>query len=241
MGKFKKLMEVSSNVGSYGCDEGEPDTGFIRGDKKRTLGTLAGKPEPWFERGGYKQADFPKADYIYGKGKEEDYSVIKTAYVAQIDKDFEAHFEKWEEWVPDEDFEEQNTLKETGYKKVMKNILLERVDYMETAKGLVKKYKLKSKVKMGTGKNFGEYVPETDTITLRPSYKSMREFLMTILHEIRHAQDAYRLGVKKFMKKYTQAGTMAAYDGLDPHDDNKWEERAERFAEKEVKKYLNNK
>ena len=63
MGKFKKLMEVSSNVGSYGCDEGEPDTGFIRGDKKRTLGTLAGKPEPWFERGGYTQADFPKADY----------------------------------------------------------------------------------------------------------------------------------------------------------------------------------
>ena len=43
------------------------------------------------------------------------------------------------------------------------------------------------------------------------------------------------------MKKYTQAGTMAAYDGLDPHDDNKWEEKAERFAEKEVKKYLNNK
>ena len=32
---------------------------------------------------------------------------------------------------------------------------------------------------------------------------------------------------------------MAAYDGLDPHDDNKWEERAERWAQKEVKKYLN--
>ena len=40
------------------------------------------------------------------------------------------------------------------------------------------------------------------------------------------------------MKKYTQAGTMANYQGLDPHDDNKWEERAERFAEREVKKYL---
>ena len=41
MGKFKKLMEVSSNVGGYGADEGEPDTGFIRGDKKRVLGGLA--------------------------------------------------------------------------------------------------------------------------------------------------------------------------------------------------------
>ena len=241
MGKFKKMMEVSSNIGGYGADDGEPDTGFIRGNKKRKLGTLVGKPENWYERGGYTQVDFPKADYIYGKGEEEDFAVRKTAYVAQIDKDFEAHFEKWEEWIPDEDFEEQNTLKETGYKKAMKNILLERIDYLETAKQLVKKYNLKSKVKIGTGKNFGEYIPETDTITLRPSYKSVREFLMTVLHEIQHALDADRLGVRKYLKKYTQAGTMANYQGLDPHDDNKWEEKAERFAEKEIKKYLNNK
>ena len=113
MSKFKKIMEITSNVGYVG-DEGEPDTGFIRGDKKRKLGTLSGKPEPWFERGGYIQVDFPKADYIYGKGKEEDYSVIKTAYVAQIDKDFQAHFEKWEDWVADEDYETQNTIKESG-------------------------------------------------------------------------------------------------------------------------------
>ena len=43
---------------------------------------------------------------------------------------------------------------------------------------------------------------------------------------------------KKFMKKYTQAGTMAAYDGLDPHDDNKWEEKAEKFARRELSKWL---
>ena len=238
MGKFKKLMEITSNIG-YSADEGEPDTGFIRGDKKRTLGTLAGKPEPWFVRGGYEQMLFPKADYIYGKGEEEDYSVRKTAYVAEIDKTFEAEFQKWENWVPEKDFEEQNTIDENShYRKAMKYSLMERVDYMETAKQLVKKYNLKSKVKMGTGKNFGEYIPETDTITLRPSYKSMREFLMTILHEIKHAKDAYRLGKVKFMKKYTQAGTMAAYDGLDPHDDNKWEEKAENFAKAEIRKYI---
>ena len=239
MGKFKKLIEVSSNIGGYSCDEGEPDTGFIRGDKKRTLGTLSGKPEPLFGRCGYTQASFPKADYIYGKGEEEDYSVRKTAYVAEIDETFEAEFQKWENWVPEKDFEEQNTIDENShYRKAMKYSLMERVDYMETAKQLVKKYNLKSKVKMGTGKNFGEYIPETDTITLRQSYKSMREFLMTILHEIKHAKDAYRLGKVKFMKKYTQAGTMAAYDGLDPHDDNKWEEKAENFAKAEIRKYI---
>ena len=115
---------------------------------------------------------------------------------------------------------------------------MERIDYLETAKQLVKKYKLRSKVKITSGKNSGEYVPETDTITLRPSYSSPKEFYKSILHEIQHAKDAYRLGAKKFMKKYTQAGTMAAYDGLDPHDDNKWEERAERFARSEMKKYI---
>jgi len=125
------------------------------------------------------------------------------------------------------------------FKKMMEaSFLMERMDYVETAKQLVKKYKLKSKVKITTGKNSGEYVPETDTITLRPSYSSTREFYITILHEIQHAKDAYNLGVKKFMKKYTQAGTMAAYDGLDPHDDNRWEEKAEKFAEKELKKWL---
>ena len=47
-----------------------------------------------------------------------------------------------------------------------------------------------------------------------------------------------RLGVKKFMKKYVQAGTMAAYKGLDPHDDNKWEEKAENWAKKEISKWM---
>jgi antirestriction protein ArdC len=125
------------------------------------------------------------------------------------------------------------------FKKMMNSsFLLERMDYVDAAKQLVKKYKLRSKVKITSGKNSGEYVPETDTITLRPSYSSTREFYLSILHEIQHAKDAYRLGVKKFMKKYTQAGTMAAYGGLDPHDDNKWEERAERFAEREIRKYI---
>jgi len=239
MGKFKKLMETSSNI-KYGADEGEPDTGFIRGNKKRKLGTLAGKPEHWFERGGYEQLDFPKADYIYGKGEDEQYSVRKKAYINKIDKDFEAEFQKWEDWVADENYEVQNTIKESNYKKIMGNLLSERIDYMDTAKQLIKKYNLKSKVKIVSGKNFGDYVPETDTITIRPSYKSVREFLMTVLHEIQHALDADRLGKRKFIKKYNQAGTMAVHGGLDPHDDNKWEEKAERFAEKEIKKYLNN-
>ena len=120
----------------------------------------------------------------------------------------------------------------------LKDLIIERIDYNQVANTLVKQCGLKSKVKIGSGTQFGEYVPETDTITLRPSYKSVKAFLITVLHEIKHALDAKRLGTKKFIKKYTQAGTMAAYDGLDPHDDNKWEEKAENFAKQELHKWL---
>ena len=120
----------------------------------------------------------------------------------------------------------------------LKDLIVERVDYFEIATNLVNQYGLKSKVKIGSGNNFGEYVPEKDLITIRPSYPNVKEFLLTVLHEIQHALDAKRLVVKTYMKKYVQAGTMANYQGLDPHDDNKWEERAERFARRELSKWL---
>ena len=79
-----------------------------------------------------------------------------------------------------------------GAKKVLRNyksniqikesLITERVDFHQIATELVKKYTLKSKVKRGSGKNFGEYIPETDTITLRPSYSTLKEFYMTVLH-----------------------------------------------------------
>jgi antirestriction protein ArdC len=112
------------------------------------------------------------------------------------------------------------------------------VDYHELASELVRSYGLRSKVKFGSSKVYGEYIPEKDLITLRPSYRTVKEFLLTVLHEIRHALDAKQLGVKTYIKKYVQAGTMANYDGLDPHDDNKWEEKAEKFAKKELSKWL---
>ena len=147
-------------------------------------------------------------------------------------------FIKPEEWDAKTKSLEKSILNSTGYEMIKLKPLLEWVDYHYEASELVKRYGLRSKVKIGTGKDFGEYVPETDTITIRPSYPNLKEFYMTVLHEIGHALDAKRLGLRKYLKKYVQAGTMATYRGLDPHDDNKWEEKAERFARKEIKKWL---
>jgi len=118
----------------------------------------------------------------------------------------------------------------------LSHLLLERIDYLDTAKQLIKKYKLKSKVKFGAVHDYGDYIPETDTILLNRSYPNVKEFIISVLHEIKHALDADRLGWKKFKKKYDQAGTMAAYHGKDPHDDNKWEELAEKWARKEYRR-----
>ena len=118
----------------------------------------------------------------------------------------------------------------------LSQLLLERIDYLETAKSIVKKYKLKSKVKFGAKHDYGDYIPETDTILLNRSYPNVKEFIISVLHEIKHALDAKRLTPKKFKKKYDQAGSMAVYHGKDPHDDNKLEKLAEKWAQREYKK-----
>ena len=117
------------------------------------------------------------------------------------------------------------------------HLMMERADFQFIATELVKYYGLKSKVKMTASKGVeGDYDWDTDTIRLRRRYPSVKEFIISVLHEIKHALDADRLGVKKFVKKYNQAGTMAVHQGKDPHDDNKWEDLAEKWAQREYKR-----
>jgi hypothetical protein len=81
--KLRNLLE--STLGShYPGDAGEKETGYLRGGKTRHLGIKAGKPEPWFEGGGYEQMDFPVADFIYGKAAPED-MVVKKKVIRAIE------------------------------------------------------------------------------------------------------------------------------------------------------------
>ena len=64
------------------------------------------------------------------------------------------------------------------------DLLVERIDYDHTANYLVKYYKLKSKVKVGGAKyDYGDYIPEKDLILLHRSYPSIKEFIISVLHE----------------------------------------------------------
>jgi len=115
----------------------------------------------------------------------------------------------------------------------LKDLLVERIDYSDTASQIVKSYKLKSKIKFSTGKDKGDYDWVKDIIYLRPKYSTVKEFLMTVLHEIKHSLDAKKMGVKKYEKAYQAAGDIVANQGKDFHDDNPFEEKAEKWARKE--------
>ena len=119
-----------------------------------------------------------------------------------------------------------------------KNLLYERIDFHQITVDMVKAYKLKSKVKFKAGKNKADYNWVSDVITLRPSYPSVKDFLITVLHEIDHATDRKTMGAKKYEKEYQKAGEVAIQNGGDFHDDNAYEEKAEKWARSEVKKWL---
>ena len=120
----------------------------------------------------------------------------------------------------------------------LKDLLVERIDYLDTAESLVKQYKLKSKIKFSKGSTKADYDWMKDIIYLRTSYSSVKDFLITVLHEIDHAKDAYRMGKRKYEAEYQKAGDMAVNNGKDFHDDNAFEEKAEDWAKKEVNKWI---
>jgi len=123
----------------------------------------------------------------------------------------------------------------------LKSLLLERLDYLETAKSLVKAYKLKSKVRFGkmSGNNKADYDWITDTINLKPSYPTVKEFIITVLHEIKHALDRKKLGKARYQREYEIAGELAQQKGGDFHNDNKFEEEAEKWGRNEYRKWKN--
>ena len=107
---------------------------------------------------------------------------------------------------------------------------------------VVKYYGLRSKIRfMSIPKNKADYDFDNDIIKLRKSYPNVKDFIVSVLHEIHHAKQVKMYGKKKFLKKYIQAGDMAVWDGFDRYDKNKWEIRAENWAHHEYNRRWKNK
>ena len=73
---------------------------------------------------------------------------------------------------------------------------------------LLKHYKVESvKVKQKSMKDHAHFNVDTGTLELSTKYKTIKksqvkDFLITILHEINHAMDAKKYGWKKFKEMY---------------------------------------
>ena len=121
----------------------------------------------------------------------------------------------------------------------LKPLLTERIDFQDTASQIVKSYGLRSKIKFKSGGDKADYNWITDTINLRPSYSTIKDFVITVLHEIKHALDTKKMGKKRYERVYTIAGQLAVDKGKDFHDDNPYEKEAEDWAKKEYSKWKN--
>ena len=102
---------------------------------------------------------------------------------------------------------------------------------------LLKHYKVGSvRVKLKSMKNHAHYDVDRGTLELSTKYKTiknsqLKEFLITILHEIYHAMDAKKYGWKKFKDMYEMEMNLQIAKGKDEYKDNKYEIEAEKFGQ----------
>jgi len=108
---------------------------------------------------------------------------------------------------------------------------------------LLKHYKVGSvKVKQKSMKDHAHYNVDTGTLELSTRYKTIKnrqikEFLITIIHEIRHAMDAKKYGWKKFKDMYEMEMNLLIQKGKHQYKDNQYEIEAEEFGQKNWKKW----
>ena len=108
---------------------------------------------------------------------------------------------------------------------------------------LLKHYKVGNvRVKLKSMKNHAHYNVDTGTLELSTKYKTIKsskvkEFLITILHEIYHAMDAKKYGWKKFKNMYEMEMNLQIANDKDEYKDNKYEIEAEQFGQKNWSKW----
>ena len=106
------------------------------------------------------------------------------------------------------------------------------------ASQIVKSTGLKSKVTFkDTGKNKADYNVDKDIIQIKPTSK-LKDFLVTVFHEIDHAKDAKKMGKKKYKQEYEKEMNIAIQKGKDAHDDNYFEKKAEKYGRKMAVDFL---
>ena len=82
----------------------------------------------------------------------------------------------------------------------------------------------------------GDYDVDRNKIRIRTSYSKKSDFIISVLHEIKHAMDAKDKGKNQYKKEYEMEMNYQIALGKDRYDDNKFEIEAEKWAQKEYRK-----
>ena len=123
------------------------------------------------------------------------------------------------------------------------NEFIKETDKNQMIKELLKHYGVGSvKMKYKSMKDFAHYDVDRGELQLSKRYKTIKdsqikEFLITIIHEIRHAMDAKQYGWKKFKEMYEMEMNLLVQQGKDEYRDNKYEIEAEEFGQKNWKSW----
>ena len=108
---------------------------------------------------------------------------------------------------------------------------------------LLQHYNVESvKIKQKSMKDHAHFDVDRGTLELSTKYKTIKksqvkDFLITIIHEIRHAMDAKKYGWKRFKGMYEYEMNYQISQGKDEYKDNKYEIEAEEFGQKNYRKW----
>lgn len=125
------------------------------------------------------------------------------------------------------------------------NEFISETDKNQMISILLKHYKVGNvKVKIKSMKNHAHFNVDTGTLELSSRYKTVKprqvkEFLITILHEIYHAMDAKKYGWRKFKDMYEYEMNLLIAKNKHQYKDNKYEIEAEEFGQKNWTKWKN--
>jgi len=99
------------------------------------------------------------------------------------------------------------------------------------------------KLKQKSMKDHAHFDVDRGTLELSTKYKTIKnsqikEFLITIIHEIYHAMDAKKYGWRKFKDMYELEMNYQIAMDKDEYKDNKYEIAAEKFGQQNYSKWL---
>ena len=99
------------------------------------------------------------------------------------------------------------------------------------------------KIKLKSMKDYAHYDVDRGELQLSTKYSriknnQIKEFLITILHEIYHAMDAKKYGWRKFKDMYEYEMNLMIAKGKDEYEDNKYEIEAENFGQRTYRKWF---